>query len=201
MDTTMRDAHQSLLATRVRTRDLKKSAPFVAKNFSQFFSLENWGGNREREKRKTKRYRFLFDLGATFDVALRFLHECPWDRLAELRELVPNIPFQMLLRGANAVGYSNYPDNVIDKFCEMAVDHGMDIFRVFDSLNYLPNMKVGIDAVGKANGVISAAVCYTGDVADTTRTKYNLDYYRNVVDQLVKMGIHILSIKGEIDWK
>ncbi|CAF3731204.1 unnamed protein product [Rotaria socialis] len=176
MDTTMRDAHQSLLATRVRTRDLKKSAPFVAKNFPQFFSLENWGG-------------------ATFDVALRFLHECPWDRLSELREIIPNIPFQMLLRGANAVGYSNYPDNVIDGFCQMAVDHGMDIFRIFDSLNYLPNMKVGIDAVGKANGVISAAVCYTGDVADKSRTKYNLDYYTKVVDELVKMGIHILSIK------
>lgn len=176
MDTTMRDAHQSLLATRVRTLDLKKSAPFIAKNFSQFFSLENWGG-------------------ATFDVALRFLHECPWDRLSELRELIPNIPFQMLLRGANAVGYSNYPDNVIDGFCQMAVDHGMDIFRVFDSLNYLPNMKVGIDAVGKANGVISAAVCYTGDVADRSRTKYNLEYYMKVVDELVKMGTHILSIK------
>ncbi|CAF1935597.1 unnamed protein product [Rotaria magnacalcarata] len=176
MDTTMRDAHQSLLATRVRTRDLKKSAPFVAKNFSKFFSVENWGG-------------------ATFDVALRFLHECPWDRLTELRELMPNIPFQMLLRGANAVGYSNYPDNVIDSFCQMAVNHGMDIFRVFDSLNYLPNMKVGIEAVGKANGVISAAVCYTGDVADTSRTKYNLDYYVKYVDELVKMGTHILSIK------
>ncbi|CAF0939150.1 unnamed protein product [Rotaria sordida] len=176
MDTTMRDAHQSLLATRVRTVDLKKSAPYVAKNFSQFYSLENWGG-------------------ATFDVALRFLHECPWDRLTELRELIPNIPFQMLLRGANAVGYSNYPDNVIDAFCQMAVDHGMDIFRIFDSLNYLPNMKVGIDAVGKANGVISAAVCYTGDVADKTRTKYNLDYYLKFVDELVKMGTHILSIK------
>ena len=102
----------------------------------------------------------------------------------------------MLLRGANAVGYSNYPDNVIDGFCQMAVDHGMDIFRVFDSLNYLPNMKVGIDAVGKANGVISAAVCYTGDVADRTRRKYNLEYYTALVDELVKMGIHILSIKG-----
>ncbi|CAF2632195.1 unnamed protein product [Rotaria sp. Silwood2] len=176
MDTTMRDAHQSLLATRVRTRDLKKSAPFVAKNFPQFFSLENWGG-------------------ATFDVALRFLHECPWNRLSELRELIPNIPFQMLLRGANAVGYSNYPDNVIDAFCQMAVDRGMDIFRIFDSLNYLPNMKIGIDAVGKANGVISAGVCYTGDVADTTRVKYNLEYYTKSVDELVKMGIHILSIK------
>lgn len=176
MDTTMRDAHQSLLATRVRTLDLKKSAPFVATNFPQFFSLENWGG-------------------ATFDVALRFLHECPWDRLSELRELIPNIPFQMLLRGANAVGYSNYPDNVIDAFCQMAVDHGMDIFRVFDSLNYLPNMKVGIEAVGKANGVISAAMCYTGDVADRSRTKYNLEYYMKVVDELVKMGTHILSIK------
>jgi len=140
----------------------------------------------------------LDNLGATFDVALRFLHECPWDRLSELRELIPNIPFQMLLRGANAVGYSNYPDNVIDAFCQMAVDHGMDIFRVFDSLNYLPNMKIGIDAVGKANGVISAAVCYTGDVADPTRTKYNLQYYTKFVDELVKMGIHILSIKGHL---
>ena len=136
-------------------------------------------------------------LGATFDVALRFLHECPWDRLSELRELIPNIPFQMLLRGANAVGYSNYPDNVIDAFCQMAVDRGMDIFRVFDSLNYLPNMKVGIDAIGKANGVISAAICYTGDVADRTRTKYNLEYYMKLVDELVRMGTHILSIKGK----
>lgn len=103
----------------------------------------------------------------------------------------------MLLRGANAVGYSNYPDNVIDAFCKMAVDHGMDIFRVFDSLNYLPNLKVGIDAVGKAGGVISGAVCYTGDVADPTRTKYNLDYYMKLTDELVKMGVHILSIKGQ----
>ena len=103
----------------------------------------------------------------------------------------------MLLRGANAVGYSNYPDNVIDAFCQMAVDRGMDIFRVFDSLNYLPNMKVGIDAIGKANGVISAAICYTGDVGDRTRTKYSLEYYMKLVDELVRMGTHILSIKGE----
>ena len=102
----------------------------------------------------------------------------------------------MLLRGANAVGYSNYPDQVIERFCQLAVDHGMDIFRVFDSLNYLPNMKVGIDAIGKANGVVSAAVCYTGDVADRTRTKYNLEYYMKLVDELVRMGTHILTIKG-----
>ncbi|CAF1472251.1 unnamed protein product [Didymodactylos carnosus] len=172
----MRDAHQSLLATRVRTYDLRKSSPFVAKHFPQFYSLENWGG-------------------ATFDVCMRFLHECPWNRLAELRELIPNIPFQMLLRGANAVGYSNYSDNVIEKFCQLSVDYGIDIFRVFDSLNYLPNLKVGMEAVGKANGVIEAAICYTGDVSDPNRKKYDLNYYTKLVDELVKMGTHVLAIK------
>jgi pyruvate carboxylase len=176
MDTTMRDAHQSLLATRVRTHDLAKIAPYVAHNFSQFFSLENWGG-------------------ATFDVALRFLHECPWDRLRELRKLVPNIPFQMLLRGANAVGYTNYPDNVVYKFCQMSVDSGMDVFRVFDSLNYTPNLVLGMNAVNKAGGVVEAAISYTGDVSDPTRTKYNLNYYLNLADELVKAGAHILCIK------
>lgn len=136
-DTTFRDAHQSLLATRVRTYDLAKIAPFVAHSFSGLFSIENFGG-------------------ATFDVSMRFLHECPWERLETLRELIPNIPFQMLLRGANAVGYSSFPDNVVDKFCELAVKSGMDIFRVFDSLNYVPNMIVGMEAVGKAGGVIEA---------------------------------------------
>jgi pyruvate carboxylase len=134
-DTTMRDAHQSLLATRVRTKDLKRIAPYVAHQFPEFFSLEMWGG-------------------ATFDVSLRFLHECPWERLDELRKLVPNIPFQMLLRGANAVGYTNYPDNCVHKFCQMAVDHGMDVFRVFDSLNYLPNIQLGMDAVNNAGGIV-----------------------------------------------
>lgn len=176
MDTTFRDAHQSLLATRVRTKDLLNISPFVSHNFNNLFSLECWGG-------------------ATFDVALRFLHECPWGRLQELRKLVPNIPFQMLLRGANAVGYTNYPDNVVFKFCEMAVAHGMDIFRVFDSLNYVPNLVVGMEAVGNAGGVIEAAISYTGDVADPTKTKYDMNYYMKLADELVKAGTHILSIK------
>ncbi|KAL4239004.1 hypothetical protein ACF0H5_003708 [Mactra antiquata] len=176
MDTTFRDAHQSLLATRVRTYDLKRISPFVSHQFSNLYSLENWGG-------------------ATFDVALRFLHECPWDRLTTLRKLIPNIPFQMLLRGANAVGYTNYPDNVVHKFCEAAVKNGMDIFRIFDSLNYVPNIIVGMDAVGNAGGVIEAAISYTGDVSDPLRTKYNLEYYENLAEQLVKAGAHILCIK------
>lgn len=176
MDTTMRDAHQSLLATRVRTHDLKRIAPFVAHQFPGLYSMEMWGG-------------------ATFDVALRFLHECPWDRLRELRKLMPNVPFQMLLRGANAVGYTNYPDNVVEKFCQMSVDNGMDIFRVFDSLNYLPNIQLGMDAVNKAGGIVEAAISYTGDVSDPTRTKYNLEYYVNLADELVKRGTHVLCIK------
>lgn len=133
--------------------------------------------------------------GATFDVALRFLHECPWDRLRELRKLVPNIPFQMLLRGANAVGYTNYPDNVVYEFCKMSVENGMDIFRVFDSLNYVPNIVLGMDAVNKAGGIVEAAISYTGDVSDPSRTKYNLKYYVDLADQLVKNGTHILAIK------
>ncbi|XP_017348052.2 pyruvate carboxylase a [Ictalurus punctatus] len=176
MDTTFRDAHQSLLATRVRTHDLKKIAPFVAHNFSSLFSVENWGG-------------------ATFDVALRFLCECPWKRLQELRSLIPNVPFQMLLRGANAVGYTNYPDNAVYKFCEVAKENGMDIFRVFDSLNYLPNMLLGMEAAGAAGGVVEAAISYTGDVSDPMRQKYSLDYYLKLADELVKAGTHILCIK------
>uniref|UniRef100_A0A3Q2UA80 Pyruvate carboxylase n=1 Tax=Fundulus heteroclitus TaxID=8078 RepID=A0A3Q2UA80_FUNHE len=176
MDTTFRDAHQSLLATRVRTHDLKKISPFVSHNFSNLFSLENWGG-------------------ATFDVAMRFLSECPWKRLQELRALIPNVPFQMLLRGANAVGYTNYPDNAVFKFCEVAKENGMDIFRVFDSLNYLPNMLLGMEAAGAAGGVVEAAISYTGDVSDPMRQKYSLDYYVKLADELVKAGTHILSIK------
>ncbi|XP_066501724.1 pyruvate carboxylase a isoform X2 [Hoplias malabaricus] len=176
MDTTFRDAHQSLLATRVRTHDLKKVSPFVAHNFSNLFSMENWGG-------------------ATFDVAMRFLCECPWKRLQELRSLIPNIPFQMLLRGANAVGYTNYPDNAVFKFCEVAKENGMDIFRVFDSLNYLPNMLLGMEAAGAAGGVVEAAISYTGDVSDPMKQKYSLDYYLNLADELVKAGTHILCIK------
>ncbi|XP_028009604.1 pyruvate carboxylase, mitochondrial [Eptesicus fuscus] len=176
MDTTFRDAHQSLLATRVRTHDLKKISPYVAHNFSKLFSIENWGG-------------------ATFDVAMRFLYECPWRRLQELRELIPNIPFQMLLRGANAVGYTNYPDNVVFKFCEVAKENGMDVFRVFDSLNYLPNLLLGMEAVGSAGGVVEAAISYTGDVADPSRTKYSLQYYMDLAEELVRAGTHILCIK------
>ncbi|XP_038587276.1 pyruvate carboxylase, mitochondrial isoform X2 [Micropterus salmoides] len=176
MDTTFRDAHQSLLATRVRTHDLKKISPFVSHNFSNLFSLENWGG-------------------ATFDVAMRFLSECPWKRLQELRALIPNVPFQMLLRGANAVGYTNYPDNAVFKFCEVAKENGMDIFRVFDSLNYLPNMLLGMEAAGAAGGVVEAAISYTGDVSDPMRQKYSLDYYVKLADELVKAGTHILCIK------
>nr|CAD7440989.1 unnamed protein product [Timema bartmani] len=176
MDTTFRDAHQSLLATRVRTHDLLRISPYVAHNFNHLYSLENWGG-------------------ATFDVALRFLHECPWERLEDMRKQIPNIPFQMLLRGANAVGYTNYPDNVVYKFCELSVQCGMDIFRVFDSLNYLPNLIVGMEAAGKAGGVVEAAISYTGDLSDPSRTKYNLKYYLNLADELVKAGTHIICIK------
>ncbi len=175
-DTTWRDAHQSLLATRVRTLDLERIAPHTARLFANCFSLECWGG-------------------ATFDVALRFLHECPWDRLERLRALVPNIPFQMLFRGANAVGYASYPDNVVMAFAKMAKEKGVDVFRIFDSLNYVENLKLGIDAVGEAGGVIEAAICYTGDVSDSTRTKYSLQYYVDLAGQLSKLGIHVLAIK------
>jgi pyruvate carboxylase len=175
-DTTWRDAHQSLLMTRVRTEDLARIAPTTAHLFAGMFSLEMWGG-------------------ATFDVALRFLRECPWDRLDRLRELVPNIPFQMLLRGASAVGYTNYPDNVVRRFTKLACEHGIDVFRIFDALNYVENLKLGIDAVGEAGGVIEACVCYTGDVTDESRTKYSLDYYVDRAGELVDLGIHILAIK------
>ena len=175
-DTTWRDAHQSLLATRVRTKDLIDIAPFTSHVFKNAYSLEMWGG-------------------ATFDVSLRFLHECPWERLIKLRELVPNIPFQMLLRGANGVGYTSYPDNVIFEFCKKSVESGMDIFRVFDSLNYLENLKIGIDAAGSAGGIVEGAMSYAGDVSDPNETKYSLDYYLNLANDLVNYGIHILTIK------
>lgn len=126
---------------------------------------------------------------------MRFLYECPWDRLTELRKLIPNIPFQMLLRGANAVGYTSYPDNLVYEFCKQAKNHGIDIFRVFDALNYLPNLQLGIDAAKQAGAVAEGAICYTGDVSDKSRTKYNLDYYMNIAEDLVKLGIDILCIK------
>ena len=154
-DTTWRDAHQSLLATRARTIDLLNIAPATSVALNNAFSLECWGG-------------------ATFDVAMRFLMECPWERLEQMREEVPNVPFQMLLRGANAVGYTSYPDNAVQAFCDQSVKSGMDVFRVFDSLNYVENLRLGIDCVGAAGGVVEAGLCYTGDVADPTREKYNL---------------------------
>lgn len=175
-DTTWRDAHQSLLATRMRTQELVRCADATNTALANAFSLEMWGG-------------------ATFDVAMRFLHECPWKRLEVLREKVPDVPFQMLLRGANAVGYTNYADNVVYEFCKQAQSNGVDVFRVFDSLNYLENLKLGVDAAGKAGGFVEGTMSYTGDVADPTKGKYNLEYYMNLARELVDMGSHSLAIK------
>jgi len=176
MDTTWRDAHQSLLATRMRTQELERCAEATNEAMGNAFSLEMWGG-------------------ATFDVAMRFMHECPWKRLESLREKVPDIPFQMLLRGANAVGYTNYADNVNYRFCQQAKESGIDVFRVFDSLNYLENLKLGVDAAGKAGGFVEGTMSYTGNVADPSKGKYNLEYYMNLGRELVDMGSHSLAIK------
>ena len=175
-DTTFRDAHQSLLATRVRTYDIMAIANFVAHRLSNLYSLEMWGG-------------------ATFDVAMRFLHEDPWQRLRRLREAIPNICFQMLLRASNAVGYTAYPDNVVRAFVEEAARQGIDIFRVFDSLNWLPNMKVAMEAVRRTGKVCEAAVCYTGDILDPARQKYSLKYYVKMAKELERMGAHVLGLK------
>lgn len=175
MDTTWRDAHQSLLATRVRTKDLLAIAPLTSHALQGAFALECWGG-------------------ATFDVAMRFLYEDPWDRLRKMRELVPNIPFSMLLRGANGVAYSSLPDNAIDHFCKRAYENGVDVFRVFDALNDLEQLEVGVKAARKAGGVVEATVCYSGDML-TPGKKYNLDYYLELVREIVKLGTHILGIK------
>ncbi|KAF2994842.1 pyruvate carboxylase [Curvularia kusanoi] len=175
MDTTWRDAHQSLLATRVRTVDLLNIAKETSHAYSNAWALECWGG-------------------ATFDVAMRFLYEDPWDRLRKMRKLVPNIPFQMLLRGANGVAYSSLPDNAIFHFCEQAKKNGVDIFRVFDALNDVEQLEVGIKAVLKAGGVAEGTVCYSGDMLNPKK-KYNLEYYLNVVEKIVGMGAHILGIK------
>ncbi|GAB7357784.1 hypothetical protein MBLNU459_g0431t1 [Dothideomycetes sp. NU459] len=175
MDTTWRDAHQSLLATRVRTVDLLNIAKETSHALSNAWALECWGG-------------------ATFDVAMRFLYEDPWDRLKKMRKLVPNIPFQMLLRGANGVAYSSLPDNAITHFCEQAKKCGMDIFRVFDALNDMEQLEVGVKAVLKAGGVAEGTVCYSGDMLNPSK-KYNLEYYMGCVDQVVNMGAHILGIK------
>jgi pyruvate carboxylase len=175
-DTTFRDAHQSLMATRVRTHDLLATANAVAQRLPNLFSLEMWGG-------------------ATFDTTLRFLHEDPWQRLRELRQRIPNICFQMLLRGANAVGYASYPDNVIIEFVGEAQSQGIDIFRIFDSLNSIENMRVSIDAVLETGAVCEPAICYTGDILDKGRPKYSLKYYVAMARQLEKLGAHFLAIK------
>ncbi len=175
-DTTFRDAHQSLLATRMRTFDLLQISDAYARNCSGLFSLEMWGG-------------------ATFDTTMRFLKECPWQRLAEIRERIPNILTQMLLRASNAVGYTNYPDNVVVAFVKEAAQTGMDLFRVFDALNWIPNMKVAMDAVIDTGMICEAAICYSGDISNPNRTKYDLKYYVNLAKQLEKMGAHILAIK------
>jgi len=175
-DTTFRDAHQSLMATRVRTYDMMRIANYVSHHLHNLYSLEMWGG-------------------ATFDVALRFLHEDPWVRLARLREAIPNICFQMLLRASNAVGYTAYPDNVVREFIFEAAEQGIDIFRVFDSLNWLPNLKVSMDAVRKTKSVCEAAICYTGDILDPKRDKYPLAYYVKMAKELERMGAHVLAIK------
>lgn len=175
-DTTMRDAHQSLFATRVRSRDMIKIARETAYLEKDAFALEMWGG-------------------ATFDVAYNFLKESPWRRLDELRKRIPNILFQMLLRGANAVGYKNYPDNVLRRFIRQSAEGGIDVFRIFDSLNWMEGMKVSIEEVLKTGKVCEVAMCYTGDILDPKKTKYNLDYYIRMAREIEKTGAHILAIK------
>ncbi|MCW5718699.1 MAG: pyruvate carboxylase [Bauldia sp.] len=175
-DTTMRDAHQSLIATRMRTYDITAVAQAYSTGMSGLLSLEAWGG-------------------ATFDVAMRFLTEDPWERLATLRERVPNILLQMLLRGANGVGYTNYPDNVVQYFIKQAADSGIDLFRIFDCLNWVENMRVAIDAVVDAGKIAEGAICYTGDLFDPNRQKYSLQYYVKLAKELERAGVHILGIK------
>jgi pyruvate carboxylase len=175
-DTTFRDAHQSLLATRMRTYDMVQIAPFYAAQLAGLFSLEMWGG-------------------ATFDTSMRFLKESPWDRLAELRERVPNLLFQMLLRAANAVGYTNYPDNVVRAFVKESAAAGIDLFRIFDAGNWLPNLQLAIEAVRDTGMLCEAAVCYTGDILDPNRPKYNLKYYVELAKELERQGANLLAIK------
>ncbi len=175
-DTTMRDAHQSLFATRMRTTDHTAIAPAYAKLLPELFSLECWGG-------------------ATFDVAMRFLKEDPWDRLREIKAGAPNILLQMLLRASNAVGYTNYPDNVVRYFVERSAEAGVDVFRVFDSLNWVENMRVAIDAVRESGKLCEAAICYTGDLTNPAPSKYDLVYYVSMARELEAAGAHILGIK------
>ncbi|MEO0823313.1 MAG: pyruvate carboxylase subunit B, partial [Pseudomonadota bacterium] len=175
-DTAMRDGHQSLLATRMRSIDLVHAAPAYAHDLSGLFSVECWGG-------------------ATFDVAYRFLQECPWQRLRELRAAMPNMLTQMLVRASNGVGYTNYPDNVVAFFIRQSAETGMDVFRVFDPLNWVENMRVAMDAVLETDRILEAAVCYTGDIQDPDRSKYALDYYVGLAKELEAAGSHILCIK------
>ncbi len=175
-DTTMRDAHQSLLATRMRSIDMVQIAPAYAQKLPELFSMECWGG-------------------ATFDVAYRFLHECPWQRLRDIRNAMPNIMTQMLLRGANGVGYTNYPDNVVQAFVNQAAETGIDVFRVFDSLNWVDNMRVAMDAVIDAGKICEGTICYTGDMLNTKRPKYDLAYYVAMGKELRDTGAHILGLK------
>lgn len=175
-DTTMRDGHQSLLATRVRTHDIAGIAGTYARALPQLLSLECWGG-------------------ATFDVAMRFLTEDPWERLSLVREAAPNLLLQMLLRGANGVGYTNYPDNVVQHFVKQAASGGVDLFRVFDCLNWVENMRVAMDAVGAEGKLIEAAMCYTGDILDPARAKYDLKYYVGLARELQAAGAHIIAVK------
>ena len=175
-DTTMRDAHQSLLATRVRTIDIAGAAETYAKSLPGLLSLECWGG-------------------ATFDVAMRFLTEDPWERLALIRERAPNMLLQCLVRGANGVGYENYPDNAVEYFIDRAADTGIDVFRVFDCFNWIDNMRVSMERIGKTGKLCEAAICYTGDMLDPTRPKYSLDYYVALARELESAGAHILCIK------
>ncbi len=175
-DTAMRDGHQSLLATRMRSFDMVRVAEAYAHNLPQLFSVECWGG-------------------ATFDVAYRFLQECPWQRLRDLRARMPNLMTQMLLRASNGVGYTNYPDNVVQKFVDQAAESGMDVFRVFDPLNWVENMRLSMDAVLETGKILEAAICYTGDILDPERDKYPLKYYVDLAKELEAAGAHILCIK------
>ena len=175
-DTTMRDGHQSLLATRMRSIDMVRAAPAYATNLPQLFSVECWGG-------------------ATFDVAYRFLQECPWQRLRDLRAAMPNLLTQMLLRASNGVGYTNYPDNVVRAFVRQAAETGVDVFRVFDSLNWVENMRVAMDAVIDTGRVCEGTVCYTGDILDPDRAKYDLKYYVAMARELEAAGAHVLGLK------
>ena len=175
-DTTFRDAHQSLLATRVRTHDFEKIAAATEQALPELFSAEMWGG-------------------ATFDVAYRFLKEDPWVRLKEIRRLMPNTLLQMLFRGSNAVGYSNYPDNVLVEFINEAAHEGIDVFRIFDSLNWIPQMEKSIQAVRDTGKIAEATICYTGDINDPSRSKYSVQYYKDMAKELENLGAHIIAIK------